>query len=354
MLNSMVEKFKNKKGRENIQAINKASKRYFPVKTILKLSLILLMLSSCTPNRTETEMVLDSNKSVQTKTQVESQKQKVAQTQVEPDIQAELGIKIMPEIQVGPEIEVEPQEKITYSEEEIAKGLSRVKNLVNYYENTTKLIDGKDIKKTKEELDESKYIINFFSNLESNTYGGFAGGFNFLKVKFLDFSLFYINGEFCDCSKDNKSLIKDFKQGVINTVEKIESLQSVTTEDGERKSQEKLELDNLTANFFKDYIITDEDIVYFYKEAYNTNYRTTLEKSEDKKMIEKVARNLSFLTSVANEKIEEISFIDDGTLYISINNSDLLFDIKVKDLTEKMQSKSDKTTAEEKGDVAQL
>jgi len=284
MSNSVVEDFKNKEDQKNAETNDNISKRYFPVRNTIKLVLLLLTLGVLAP----------------TPVQAKSSHSK-------------------PHTATYSFLQDKPQSKTKYSEEEIERGVERVKNLIKYHKQDYK-DDGKTEKTMREKL-ESDYIIDLFSHLDYNSYGKFAEKLEVILKKVSQFEIIFVNGEFFDFSTNNKSYTKELLQGYENIVVGIHYLNSDKTNDGILKTKEQSKYDNFAAEILKDCLISDKDFDFIYTGVndYKENL-TSSQKEENNKRLKKIACNLQLLAFVANKKGEISKYYENEIDTFSVND----------------------------------
>ena len=238
--------FKLNRNQKSVLKDKNTSKRYSAVGKVAICVLVLLALSSCTPNKTETKSATtNNNNSVQTETQVETE------IQVEPQIQAE------PEVQVQPEEKFEPQEEEEYSKAEIERGAQRVNDTIALYESEFRS-DGKT-RKSPAELSNAKYVLSVLRGLDINSLGKYANGFEMMTYKTNNCGMITINKEIVDCEKDFINVTTEVKKGLKNVKAEIARLESNTTNGGKIKTKEEINLDKYTSAVIEDHMSKEPD-----------------------------------------------------------------------------------------------
>jgi len=235
------------------------------------------------------------------------------------------------------EVQTAVQNEVAFSEEEIQKGTQRLNKLIEYYENELTQ-NGK--KKTQEELDSSRYIASLLKGLDRNALGKCAYNLQLLErednivfsdgsknIKFIAF-----NNEIIDCIIDGVNVTAEFKQGEKNLKEQLAILQSEYTENGEKKSENKINADKFATKSLEYKLITEKDLndLYYLNDNYivkilsglnflanNVNRQCDIENSANEKEItiklngkyleffEKGSKGWENKTKIMNEKLEE-------------------------------------------------
>jgi len=282
--------------------VKNTSKRFSFARNAIKIALLFVSLGILAPTPVQAESAATNSQSI-----------------------ALTGAKVFTEVKKGKESE--------YTQEEIDRGIKRVLNLAAYYNSIYKE-DGKT-KKSKKELEESKYIVDLFGNLSMATYGKFADKLEVLKIRISDYCLVFANGQLFDCSIENIDYREELEKGYINALKALESLQSDTTKDGKIKTQEQLDLDKIAFDRFKEYIVSDADMEFVYTEFKNkAEGKTSIDLPENQKRLEKILRNINFLTKVAIYECEINNSIEGGKKISALNETICLyFELNGEDIT---------------------
>lgn len=270
----------------NVSLVKNTSKHYNPVKDALKIVLIAAALSILAPTPVQAQSLSNGNNQSSTYSLMQDNS----------------------------------QSKTTYSREQITIGMGRVVNLINYFKRVYK-DDGKT-KKTEKEIKESEYIVNLFGTLDENSYGAFADNLDFFRANILDYRLIFVNGEFFDCSNNNRSYTKELIKGYKNVAVAMTNFKSTTTQDGKIKTEEQLKKDNSIADILEGLLISDEDINFLY-EISNKNEEdiTPEEKSEINKKYEELNEKLYYLIYPFRNNFEVSIHSKNGEEAISLNNA---------------------------------
>ncbi|NCB48715.1 MAG: hypothetical protein EOM55_03750 [Clostridia bacterium] len=269
---------------QNSRLLNKdCSKRYFPLRNILKLGLLIVALGG---GLAPTEIQAATDTSSQT-----------------PAYSLPKAYNLLKEENRGKDI---------YSKEEIAKGRERANNFINYlsqvYED-----EGKP-KNSFGKINEIDFITYLFSHLY-DSIGKFAEKLEWQKIKFSEYDLIYVNGELFNIIANYRDISKDLSDGYFYLNHRINNLESPSLFYGKDKTHEQIENDKYIASLLKDFIVSNEDLAFIYNEA--KNYENNIpsnqignkeniispEQAEKDRRFEKIAYNIHFMIGKENQHI---------------------------------------------------